>query len=330
MDLKLLDFQNFHPVHNVITIDKNTLLMRGYDPQYPPVSDRPAYFTSEIGIAKSYAKPTLGYFRTTFELKLYDLRYIRLLLKDFFDYQDRSIINNPDITNCIYTITLALGLCSYEKQLDLLRTRYAEELTNPTSHSSIAMENMISYIQNQSIQCNPVEPQGVRIAETTNDNLMIMCLREIFGDSIHGYIMPSVHSPYHYEKTNNMLNSEIVLFNPLECKIELLNMSDQSLPNVIKMNIANLYPPYRTLVLNYKTLRPTKTAVIGGGQESMNKNRFFDAGGKEYDKLHKYVVSAMKKLTKHKKQMATRILMSGGDDSSVVTPAPTQNISPWC
>ena len=338
MALKLVEFKSFNPIHTIITIPKHTLLLRGYHNGYPAVSDRPAYFTSYREIVDEYAmkdQHTLGYFRTTSDIKLLDLRYIKLLLRDFLDAQRSTVIQQyPNVADCILSICLALGLCNANVQMNLLQRRYSQNMSDKNSSSYKALMNMNSYFKNQNLY-NPLDPQGIRIAETNNDIIMIMCLREIFDDDINGYIMPDVFSPYHIEKTNNILNGEIVIFNPIESHIQLMDV--QGHPDLSKLepySISEIYKnePYTLLRLSYTNMNPTNITIKRGGTKTLevNPNKFFDIGGKPYNKVWKYTRKAMCKLLKVKKHRVCRHTTGGNDN---LYPAfvrnPTQELSPF-
>ena len=322
MALKLIEFKSFNPIHTVITIPKNTLLLRGYHTGYPAVSDRPAYFTSYKEIVDAYAKKdqhTLGYFKTTSDIKLLDLRYIKLLLRDFFDTQHSTTIRQySNVTDCMMSICMALGLCSVIVQMNLVNKRYSESMSDKNSDIYKGLLSIDAYFKKPNAY-NPIDPQGIRIAETNNDILMILCLREIFGNDIQGYIMPDVFSPFHIEKTNNTLNAEIVIFNPLESHIQLMNV--QGNPDLSKLEIYTIHEvyknePYTVLKMSYTNMNPTSVVIKRGGtqKDEHNPNAFFDIGGAPYNKLLKYTQKAMRRLLKQKKQTRRR-KTSGGEES---------------
>ena len=338
MAFKLIEFRSFNPIHTVITIPKNTVLLRGYHTGYPAVSDRPAYFTSYREIVDSYANKDQhkhGYFRCTSEIKLLDLRYIKLLLREFFDAQRSTVIQQyTNVADCILSICLALGLCNATVQMNLLQRRYSQNMNDKMSDTYKGLMSMNSYFKNKNIY-NPLDPQGVRVAETNNDIIMIMCLREIFGDDIHGYIMPNVFSPYHVEKTNNILNAEIVIFNPLEAHIQLMDVQgDPDLSRIERYSIQEIYQnePYSLLRLSYNNMSPTYASIKRGGaiKQEHNPNNFFDIGGTPYNKVLKYTKKAMRKLLKSKKQRVCRHT-TGGQDNLYPNFArnPTQELSPF-
>lgn len=122
MSVKLINFDNFLPTYGPITIPHNTLLYRGYDNNYNPISDRPTYFTSDVKVAHSYKRNNtykLGAFMTTKRLKLYDLRYIKKILLDLFD--ELATSKSSDIKNFCDTLSISYGLCSYKTQLELIK-----------------------------------------------------------------------------------------------------------------------------------------------------------------------------------------------------------------
>lgn len=335
MVFKMVEFRSFNPIHTVIKVPKNILLLRGYHTGYPPVSDRPAYFTSYREIVDAYANKdqhTLGYFKTTSDIKLLDLRYIKLLLRDFFDAQVSTVMTqHSNVADCILSICLALGLCSATVQMHLLQQRYSDSISDQNSDTYKGFKNIQSYFKHPNVY-NPLDPQGIRIAETNNDIVMILCLRAIFGDSIDGYIMPNVYSPYHIEKSNHILNAEIVIFNPLESHIQLMKEVMPDLSQLERHSIQEMYKnePYTLLKLSVVNMNPTTTTIKGGDIKiEPNPNAFFDIGGSPYKKVLRYTKKAMRKLFQSKRRSKVNVTMSAGGEYPNFVRNPTQKLSPF-
>jgi hypothetical protein len=220
----ILQYDSFPPVYSKIYLPANSYFYRGYDTGYAAVSDRPAYYTASTEIANGYgaqtARHSVGIFRTTRPLVLYDIRYISVILREYI--RQRKVPETPaerardsDIQAGIYTASLALGLCSFSAQIGLIRQRYAKEIAlgNPlVTEPLLAME---SYARVPPQGGNPIELEGVRIADGENDSTLVAFLAELFTgpEAADGYIAPSMKSPYHTEK-GGILNSELLVFNP--------------------------------------------------------------------------------------------------------------------
>ena len=329
MSLQLLDFKNFDIIHNIIILKYNSLLIRGYSTNYP-ISDRPAFFTTEEHIARGYANEPntqLGYFQTTSDLRLLDLRYMKILLRELFDNQPKNILQNSNVTECIYSISMALGICTYQKQFKLLQDRYADNLKDKNSIIYKSLLCMSEYLLQPGIHINPLEAQGIRVAETTNDSIVVLCLKEIFGDYVQGYISPDITTPFHIEKTNNLLNCEIVIFDPKLYNIKQINTP---LPKLINVKLSVLYN--NPIEFKYKTMKPLKIFMKGGKNlESVNPNKFFDIEDKKYEKIKKYTSKAMKKLKKplYTKYNENNIIESNNKPHEIFQRNPTYKVTPW-
>ena len=214
---------NFLPLFGTpIHIPANAILWRGYDPQYPAISDRPAYYGSQEfaqGYADKYST-IASPFITSHPIKLIDIRYMKVLLSQLFDHNMPH--TKTDIT-IISATTISFGLCSLQHQIKLFKDRYkaiySSAVSNPVFDSlKLGINNLEKLLIPNSIY----EQQGLRIAETTNDSIVMGFLKELFHKYYDGYISPNITTPFHIEKNNFILNSEIVIFNPLYSGIKLL------------------------------------------------------------------------------------------------------------
>lgn len=252
----ILEFDQFDPVFSVINLPADFVMLRGYSTKYSAISERPAYFTSHYDIASGYVHDSshvIGVFVTTRPLRLYDLRFIYILVREYIK-QRKS--NRREVLASIHTLTMAYGLCSFQTQMKLIEKRYA---TNPNLIKD-QLQAMQTYLDHPTGEFNPVEVDGVRIAETSNDAYAVHVLKELFGNTVDGYIVPKLWSPFHIEKTGSKLNAEILLFNPENAGIRLN-------PNVTRVTptpiISVLNGHHRLLVFtHYDT---TKVWVQRGG-----------------------------------------------------------------
>ena len=236
-DYIIYNFDAFPPVHTVITLPKKNILYRGFDSAYGPITKLGAFFTSNLDYATSYSvKSQVGTFALTRPLRLYDIRYIKTLLYEIFAQQNPVQSQNPRVFHLVNTLSLCLGMCSYEKQMELVAQRYAQ---SPLKSSFIqSMEAWKGRQWPQNFCKNVVELQGVRIAETTNDRQAMVYLKDIFSNVIDGFIAPKMFSPFHFERDNLFIESEVHLFSPMTSGIVQLN---QDVSHIRHTPIDNLF-----------------------------------------------------------------------------------------
>lgn len=261
-------------------------MWRGYDPAYPAISNRPAYYGAQefaAGYAAKYgAKPSS--FITTRPLNLLDMRYMKVLLTQLFEH-NKNTISDKDI---VMATTISFGLCSLQHQIKLFKERYsAIYLTTNPQHT--ALKNGLSHLE-QLINPNLyIEQQGVRIAETTNDAIVMGFLKELFGAYYDGYIAPNIISPFHIEKSNFILNSELVIFDPLDSGIKLL----KSMPTPLTRATINYFILHSGSSHRTIDTRGMKTSYFArGGKENYHDicsdyNNEYDKGNKDIIKLYK-------------------------------------------
>ncbi len=227
MTKHILDIDSqFKPLYgDQIIIPPNAIFWRGFDPKFPAVSDRPAYYGNKY-IADGYAAQygvTSKPFISTGYLRLLDYRFMKVLLSQIFN-ENKS--TKSDI-NIIASTTLAFGLGSLKNQIDLLKNRYRE--------NKDFLEEKLKAIASIYKPYDIIEQPGYRLGETTNDGYVMGFLKELFFGYIDGFISPRMYSPYHTEKTEHMFNGELIIFNPLSAGIELL--TTPILPKTLISNI---------------------------------------------------------------------------------------------
>lgn len=297
----MLHYDAFHPVYTPIRLPENSYFYRGYDATYAAVSARAAYYTPRLEIANGYGNQTdrhrVGLFRTTRPLRLYDLRYISALLREYIRQYDAAKDPDGGANACIHTASLALGLCSFRAQLALFRKRYRGALDEPaTARGLAAMER---YEQNPPARRNPVELEGVRVAECTNDAELVAMLARLFGHVADGYIAPATPSPYHAEK-DGVLNAELLIFNPIRSGIAQVPDDPESLRALRGMR---QYPirallecepgAYHMECYEYARVYTSPPRRRGGGASSQERSpiahasAILDAGGRRYAALRK-------------------------------------------
>lgn len=200
---------SFLPVYgSYIKIPSDTLLWRGYDTVYPALAGRPVYF-GDVTVATEYAKTSsthaLGAFTTTRPLKVLDIRFLNVLLRDLFYGADG---------NAVQKTTVAFGLCSFKHQLRLMESIYKDSIAAKKDHGYMYMKSLYRE--------SDFEQPGVRVAETSNDGWVMTFLGEVFDGIVDGFIAPQLISPYQVY-TKNILHPELIVFNPVKSGIVQLN-----------------------------------------------------------------------------------------------------------
>jgi hypothetical protein len=265
----LLDLKHdFQPIYGEsIYIPPNCLFFRGYDTRFPTISSHPSHF-GNYDTAIEYAHQEhrqLGSFTTSKELKVVDLRYLMIVLRDLF--RSRSITTN-EILDIILSCSLAYGLCSFKKQLHLLNMRY--EKRESKAMQKYYNEFLDKDFLGQPTEFDMVEAQGVRIAETINDGIVLSFLSKLFEhENIDGFVAPSFFSPYHVEKPNCKTSPELVIFDPLKSGIIKVEVNERVVPITIA-NIVNRQFVHKSI--NYKSFMKTSLRGRGGNKRSKHKS----------------------------------------------------------
>jgi hypothetical protein len=276
---------NFLPLYgSTIMIPAGAIVWRGFDPKYPAISNRPAYYGSPT-FAQGYADKygvTAQPFITSRPLRLLDIRYMKVLLSQLFEDNKHTLSDIQIIT----ATTISFGLCSLQHQIQLFKHRYNTIFTS----SNIVYNDIKNGIKHLESILNPsfYEQKGVRIAETTNDAIVMGFLKELFSSEYDGYIAPNITTPFHIEKSKFLLNSELVLFNPINSGIKLLI----NIPLKIQQATINYFILHSGHPLASIDTRDMKTSYYkskGGGSIFVcdDYNNEYDKGNKHIIKLYK-------------------------------------------
>jgi hypothetical protein len=202
----------FDPVYGeVITIPPWTVMWRGYDVQYPDISERTMYYSSKE-IASGYVHDStthkLGCFMTTRPLRILDLRFMKQILSRMIQ-RYRSI---PEHLQDFAQLMLSFGLCSLKHQIILVKNRYAGVLQQPDATENViykGIQEMEKLLERNTL----LEQTGIRVAETTNDGGTMALLKELLSGHFDGFFSPRLQSAFHIEK-NGTMSPELILFNP--------------------------------------------------------------------------------------------------------------------
>ena len=241
----------FNPAYGLIAMPANMFVYyRGYDPTYPSISERPAYYGSFI-TAQSYTKlhgRILGSFTNERELKLMDVRFMKDILTELFH------IHYSENDESILPVVLSFGLCSLFHQCKLAKQRFR----TPDMASNLKAL-MSSYKESN------FEQRGYRIAETTNDSHTMGFLKTIFEGFVDGFISPRQMSPFHIEK-GQIMNAEYVIFNPKKSGIVMFETIPYTVP-IPPKNVEWLYERDTGKKIHLGTLKhPYNLYTLSGGR----------------------------------------------------------------
>ena len=133
VERELIIDERISPIYGeFIHIPQRTLFWRGYDSSFPAVSDRPTYYTSKENANEFIytEKDKLNSFMNTRPLRLIDIRYLKVILRQLLDdikikaeYEERNDERSqkeptPDEIDIMY-ITASFGLCSLHHQIKI-------------------------------------------------------------------------------------------------------------------------------------------------------------------------------------------------------------------
>ncbi len=305
----LLNFEEFSPVYGPINFPINSLIYRGYDTKYPILSDRPAYFTSNLEVARAYG--SVSPFRTTKLLKLYDLRYIKHVLLELFQQLES---NDQDVLKFCKILTISYGLTTCFKQLELLKDTFGPSLGDDhyqAIRKYLLDSKMIHKKEEIVYSLHPFETQGIRIGETETDAISVSFLKDLFRGQIDGYIAPKIKSAFHFRQ-GGLNPAELVIFNPLGRGVKVLEQ-----PNSYYINKMEFEYYLQHQINNVFLMRPnildslsvdknkvnkgmTKTSLIMIGGYNITPyctyNKILDEGGDNYKKIQEFVKRTMSKL----------------------------------
>ena len=239
---------------DLLTVPKDCVFWRGYNVNYPAISNRPAFFGSKK-TASAYSNPTLGCFTNKKELKLMDIHFMKVILRQLLDeikmkreYNiDKSIPSKDEIL-CTDCITISFGICSLAHQIAVMNKLY-KDIPNFTP-----LAKMKEYYN--TMKYTAIEQSGFRVGETTVDGVSMYFLRDFFKGYADGFFSPTLPSPFHIER-GGVLHPEIIIFNPIESGVELLNKIP---PIMDSLDITDLFLSIRKVAL----VRSSQFEMKGG------------------------------------------------------------------
>lgn len=217
---------NFDPAYGIVYMDPyKYIYYRGYDPTHPVVSERPAYYGS-FPVALSYVDEPhkkVSAFTNGQRLRLIDVRFMKEILRNLFDRY------HPDDDSGVLSTVLSFGICSLAHQIHLASQRF---------QTSVILEDSMKSLR-AFYEPSNYEQSGVRIAETTNDSETMGFLATLFSDFVDGFISPRQYTPFHVEKTDNIMNAEMILFNPAKSDVRITTRTPTG-----KISVATFYSKF--------------------------------------------------------------------------------------
>ncbi len=259
-------FDLFSYVDTDIVLPENTVFFRGINISTKNViQDRPIYL-SALDIAKQYGKNVYG-IKTTKSLTLIDIRKLRHFLRLIISSRK---FESQDISKCIYYLTIAFGLCSYMKQVELLEN-YVQMISKDVVDENELnfVVSRIKYMKNYDVNklpLNPWDPEGVRVAETYIDNYVMLILKELFSGIYDGIIAPRMISPFH---VSDKTHEEIIIFDPIKSELEICDQTE-----VKSMNINVLFNDGKSIqTFKYKDM--FARSIYVGGSICVDRDKFY-------------------------------------------------------
>jgi len=264
MDLKTLVFDDFAPVMRPFVLPANTVIYRACVSD-EVLTDRVRFFGSKRTAGLYERGRMLRAFATKKQLTLVDIRYVIAMMKMITNSR-QDIAITTDITNLMLRMHVALGLCTFEKQiflLDNINLRGSSE----ADRIRTCIDKMRDFFRTISTDrsqhppwLNPIEPAGVRVGITDIDYFVMDVLKQLFKEIADGIISPILPSPFHNQEGQQILE-EIVLFNPSDALKQLPTHPTQSQAPVIALN------SYLNSMYQYKQLQyyPWKLHIYSGG-----------------------------------------------------------------
>ena len=275
MEYTTYNFDNFNYTDILITIKPNTLFYRGIRDLKAIKNfdilrkDVPIYLASKESAKKYSDDNDSNIFSISVNeyIKIIDIRKIQHILQivlDSYIYKK----NDTEFKTHMEIFSLALGLVDYKTQV-IEFDRIAREqkwIEDPNISNGI---NRMKQFFNDKINTykmarGPLTKLGFRIALTDVDALVVLFLKELFGDYCDGYIAPKMFSPLQPEF---YINEELVLFDTKK----LVVVDSSIIPK--KKDIDILLYNFENILVNFKY------------QDKLNFKMFMQKGGSRDTRL---------------------------------------------
>lgn len=254
-----LKIKEFDYTHGIITLPKESIWYRAYSPNRPLLTGTPLFF-GDIEVAFINTQQDnrhLGEFKCMRSLRVLDIRYVMSILPFVF------CKDSPDM-EMMKKITISLGLCSMEKQMQLLRE--LPEHKYPNLPESIKRMETFVGLDAKPNWTNPIELKGVRVGIT--DYLVMMWLKDLFGNVVDGIIAPVLPTPFHDQ---SMMYEELIIFQPNEVLrfVQDRPITDKLIYYVPTGEFQQFLEAHDKIVFDAKPIRYSRTATQRGGKPSV-------------------------------------------------------------
>jgi hypothetical protein len=262
-----LRIKKFDFTHGLITLPQESAWYRAYAPDIPVLTTEPLFF-GDIDVAYMNAKPhkrRLGEFQCVRPLRVLDIRYVMSFLPFVFR-------KNAPQKNMMQKITLALGLCSFEKQIELLQELPVDRY--PLLPHNIRRMNEFNKLEVKPDWTNPIELRGVRVGITDIDYEVMMWLKELLLHVADGIIAPALPTPFHdqmfQDVSRSVMYEELILFEPRKavrflCDRPVTNKLIYYLPTGAFQQVLE---HHEQLVLDAKPIRYSRNTHQRGGDDT--------------------------------------------------------------
>lgn len=297
------NFDNFDYTDILITIKPNTLFYRGIR-DLKSIKDFdilrkgvPIYLASKES-ARKYSDDYESIFSisTNEYIKVLDIRKIQHILQlilDSYTYKK----GDEEFKRHMEIFSLALGLVDYRTQvIEFDRIAQEQEWINDPNISDgiIRMKKFFNdKINTYKMARGPFTKLGFCIALTDVDELVVLFLKELFGNYCDGYIAPKMFSPLQPEF---YINEELVIFDTKK----LISVDSSIIPETKNINI--LLYNFDNILVNFKyqgKLNFKMNMQNGGSSFLRDKNEYF-YDEKKMKRSTKLVKRLAKKLIKNK------------------------------
>ena len=245
----------FDMMHGVFSVPMDAVWYRAYRVG-EQLTTNPLFF-GDIQVAWLNAQQPnrrLGVYHCKKSLNLIDMRYLMAILP--------SLFVNDDLAS-IKLLSLALGLSTFQKQIELLEE--LDKTDYPNLSTSIQRMKDFQTLKTKPNWVNPLEMRGVRIGITDIDYKVVEWLKDLFGKVIDGIVAPVLPTPFHDQGSSDIKQSvmyqELIIFNPKE---SLLYIEDYPIGS--KMTFPQLTVPFGEAYLNRAYIRELATGhrMCGG------------------------------------------------------------------
>lgn len=278
--MKTFAFDKFDYTDDDIIIPSDTIFYRGVPDGVPLkrsviLRKQPLYLAPK-NIAKHYGPHILA-FKTTRQLRLIDIRKLRNLLRLIISSRNPKV--DAEAQKAIFYLTVSFGLCSYGRQVSLLHDFITKNSHSIPDETLTTVKKQLQYMQETAhdlptkTSLNPLEPEGVRIAETYIDGHVMVILKQMLGKVYDGLIAPKMFSPFH---VGNMTHEEIIIFDPDDAGIDI-SSKPHTQTGTLQADILSKNYDKITISYHASMMRNMFVAATGGSNVVYkDRNAFFE------------------------------------------------------